>query len=80
MIEDILAWMHGGTRANAEQWLATTLKQYGQDLTRDSYAKLKAELASGAIIARKIPAWVAIAQRMQREGAGAKKKIKPSRW
>lgn len=65
MITDIVSWMHGADRSNAEQWLSNTTKMYGSDITRQSYHKLKTDILTGSVIARKLQAWCGIAQRMQ---------------
>ena len=69
MISDIVAWMHGGDQRAARQWFSTMLSLYGQAIARDSYAKLKADLASGSLVARPLQAWVAIATRLKDEPA-----------
>jgi hypothetical protein len=65
MIQDLVGWLYHGDDRNAAIWLAGTVKLFGHDVTRDSYAKLKADIASGQIIARPIQAWTKIAQRMK---------------
>lgn len=65
MITDIVNWSHGGDRITAGNWLSNTIKIFGQDATSAAYAKLKTDLLTGSVIARKLPAWTAIAQRMK---------------
>lgn len=65
MITDIVSWSHGGDRITAGNWLSSTIKIFGQDATSAAYAKLKTDLLTGCVIARKLPAWTAIAQRMK---------------
>lgn len=65
MITDIVSWVHGFDRSNAEQWLLSTTKAYGSDITRQSYHKLKTDIVTGSVIARKLQAWCAIAKRMK---------------
>jgi len=67
MLRDVLGWMHGGTQSSAEQWITNTAHQYGQAVVRDSYVKLKTDLATGFITGNPLRTWVAIAQRMSRE-------------
>jgi uncharacterized protein YdaU (DUF1376 family) len=69
MLRDVEAWMHGGDRRSAEQWLATTIGIYGQANVREAYAKLKTDLASGTIVARKLPAFSVIAKRLKAQPA-----------
>lgn len=63
MITDIIAWMHGGDRRSAENWLSNTTKLFGNDATREGYHKLKTDLATGSVVARKLQAWTEISRR-----------------
>lgn len=65
MITDIVAWMHGGDRRSAENWLGSTKKTFGNDATAHAYQKLKTDLATGSVVARKLQAWSEIARRLQ---------------
>lgn len=67
MISDILAWMGSGTEFNARQWLSTFVQQFGQEVVRNSYMKLKTDLLSGSLIAKPLATWSRIAQRMKAE-------------
>lgn len=67
MICDVLAWMGSGTEFNARQWLSTFIQQFGQDVVRNSYMKLKTDLLSGNLIAKPLQTWSKIAQRMKAE-------------
>lgn len=72
MIQDVLAWMGRGERINAATWLADQVHLYGQDITRDSYSKLKTDIATGAIIAQPLRVWAKMAAGMKAERAEAK--------
>lgn len=63
MITDIIGWMHGGDRLSAQNWLASTVKTFGQEATASGYHKLKTDLATGSVISRKLQAWSEIARR-----------------
>lgn len=67
MLRDIVAWMNGGDEPAARSWLATQTALYGDRAVRDSYAKLKTDLAcSGSrSIAKPLQTWCRIAQRMR---------------
>jgi hypothetical protein len=68
MIRDILGWLGpGGSSMNARQWLASTLNTFGQDVTAQSYHKLKTDMLTGGIVAKPMQTWVKIAQRMKTE-------------
>jgi len=69
MITDIIAWMHGGDRRSAENWLASTTKTFGNDATREGYHKLKTDMATGSVVSRKLQAWSEIARRFKAKPA-----------
>lgn len=70
MIDDILSWLNPpATRTNARKWLAGTLRTFGQDVTAQSYHKLKTDMMTGGLVAKPLQTWVTIAQRMKAEPA-----------
>lgn len=72
MIADIISWMNGGDRVSAENWLSNSVHIYGSEILSDAYAKLKADQATGKIIARPLPTWTTIAARLRSEGGKPK--------
>lgn len=74
MIASVASWGCGMPEANARQWLATTVRTFGQGPTARAYHKLKTDLATGSLISRPLQTWTAIAMRMQAEGAVPRKK------
>lgn len=64
MLRDVISWMVGGDEQSAREWLSTQTKLYGERVVRDSYSKLKADIATGRLISRPISTWCAIAGRM----------------
>ena len=76
MLADIVKWMPGGTEANARNWLASIVSQLGQEAVRNSYVKLKTDLATGSLIAKPLQTWTKIAQRMKSDPSeGAESQI-----
>lgn len=72
MVDDILRWLEPpATKVNARQWLASTLRTFGQDVTAQSYHKLKTDLMTGGLVAKPLQAWSKIAQRMKAEPKAA---------
>jgi hypothetical protein len=72
MIVDIHQWMEPpATKANARQWLAGTLRTFGQDVTGQSYHKMKTDMLTGGIVAKPMQTWIRIAQRMKSEPKAA---------
>jgi hypothetical protein len=72
MIGDIQQWLEPpATKANARQWLASTVRTFGQDVTAQSYHKLKTDLVTGGLVAKPLQAWAKIAQRMKAEPKSA---------
>lgn len=69
ILSDVQAWMHGGDAKSARQWLSTTTAIYGGPVVKDAYAKLKTDLATGALVASPLQTLVRIAQRMKAEPA-----------
>jgi hypothetical protein len=68
MVRDILGWLGPrGEITNARQWLTSTLHTFGEDVTAQSYHKLKTDIATGKLIASPIHTWTRIAQRMKAE-------------
>lgn len=70
MVNDIVGWMANGDREAARTWLVNSMHIYGSEIVADSYAKLKADLMTGKLIARPLQAWAAIAARMRKEPKG----------
>lgn len=67
MLADVVRWMYGGDEMSARQWLTTQVALYGAEVVRDSYAKLRADLASGKPIGRPLQTWCGIAARLKAE-------------
>lgn len=68
MVADIQQWLEPpATTANARQWLANTVRTFGQDVTAQSYHKLKTDMLTGGIVAKPLQAWAKIAQRLKAE-------------
>lgn len=66
MLKDIVGWMGGGDEQCAGQWLATQIAIYGEAVVRDSYSKLKTDMADSRkrLVARPLQTWCSIAARM----------------
>ena len=68
MVADALRWLGPpSTASNAREWLANTFRAYGDDVTVESYHKLKTDMARHNRIAQPIATWMRIAQRMKAE-------------
>lgn len=68
MVADAHRWLGSPSSvANAREWLANTMRTYGEDATTESYHKLKTEMLNGKLIANPIATWMRIAQRMKSE-------------
>ncbi len=63
MIRDVVVWMNGDEKC-AREWLTNQVGIYGEKVVRDSYAKLRTDLASGKIITRPLQTWCSIAGRL----------------
>lgn len=76
MVRSVMGWV-GMPEANARNWLATTIKTFGQQPTARAYHQLKTELVSGGVIAFPLKTWSTIAERMRAQPvASAKPKSK----
>jgi hypothetical protein len=78
MLANVEKWMVGGDAVSAQRWLAGTVKNYGHDITKDSFHKLETELATGAVIANPLRTWSSIATRMRDERARQPQSAKTS--
>ena len=67
MLQDIVKWMNCGDVKAAREWLANFLKQYGQDVVRDSYMDMKTRTVSGDAVAKPLQYWASAARRMKAE-------------
>lgn len=72
MIADVTKWMVGGDEVCARNWLNTTTKTFGSEITKAAYQKLGTDMLNGQTFAKPLQAWSSIAQRMAREGAAQK--------
>lgn len=57
--------MGGGSRTNAERWLASTTSAHGSRAVAQAFAALAEKQAAGEIIARPLPLWSSIAAGMK---------------
>lgn len=78
MIMDVVAWMRGGDEQSARQWLGTVVMQYGQNTIRDSYVKLKTDIASGKLVASPLQTWSTIARRIHGESIAVGQSASPA--
>jgi uncharacterized protein YdaU (DUF1376 family) len=62
MIQDIIGWMHNGDERSARSWLQTQITTFGVTATKESWAKLKTEIAEGGVFAHPLRAWSGIAR------------------
>lgn len=71
MLVDILGWMPGAQLINARQWLGRTLQTFGNDITAESYHKLRTDMDAGKTFAWPLQVWSKIAQRMKADALKA---------
>lgn len=67
MVGDVTRWMHGGDDRSARKWIATTTGLYGQQVVKDGYAKLLADMATGALVANPLVTLTRICKRLSDE-------------
>jgi hypothetical protein len=65
MVADVIRWMNAGDEKSARSWLVGTVAAYGQDVTKDAWAKLRTDIATGSLIAQPLQTWSKIAARMR---------------
>ena len=75
MIADVTKWMVGGDEVCARNWLNTTTRTFGSDITKAAYQKLGTDMLNGQTFAKPLQAWSSIAQRMLRDAAKFSDKV-----
>jgi hypothetical protein len=67
MVADVVRWMNAGDEKSARKWLSGTVAAFGQDVTKDAWAKLRTDVATGSVISQPLQTWSKIAMRMRDE-------------
>jgi hypothetical protein len=61
MCADVERWFPGGDKQAAAEWLATTLAEFGETVTREAWLELKSKMATGYRSANLLTSWVRFA-------------------